>query len=179
MLALLTVFVVVNKTIKRDPQQGFEVVGSKAQLLYDSVFCKGQGCEHWSYEGRIQSNLKPFSFCATSLTSCVIGNVTSSHYERLESTWASLVFNWGAVFCLLYFLWIFKHLKYSKKTDDFSSEEARNRLLWSMIYYSCVYFQFLNTIHHKFPINIFFYSSMAYLMYFQSSSKEEANRKLD
>jgi hypothetical protein len=135
----------------------------KAQALFNSAFCKEEGCQHWSYQGRIESNLRPFRLCRESWVSCLIGNVQTPNYERIESTWGSLVANWGAIFCIIYLFWIFVHILKAQKVPMDLSTSDPDLIFWQMIFYSGLYFCLFNTVPYKFPINIVWYASMAFI----------------
>ncbi len=162
--ALIAV-VAISWAVQKLQPADFENASNKAVKLYQSAFCNQPGCEHWSYEGRIKSNLRPFALCREDAVSCMIGNVQTALYEKVESTWASLISNWGVFFCLLYMGWIVTHLKKPLGLTLDLSEEGKDHIIWSLIFITCIYFSFLNTIIYKYPINILFYASMAYMVF--------------
>jgi hypothetical protein len=144
-------------------QNSDEEASEKAQALFNSVFCKQEGCQHWSYRGRIESNLRPYRLCRENIASCFLGNIQTPNYEKVESTWGSLVANWGVIFCFLYLFWIFIHLLKAKKVLVTTSEFDSDLTFWLLVFFSVFFLSIFNTIPYKYPINIMWYASMAFL----------------
>lgn len=143
--------------------KGFEGVSAKLTYMYQAAFCVGPCWQNWSYRGRILSNQRPFEFCQDNISGCLFGNFNASRYERIESTWASLLVNWGSFFCIGFFLWLtfsFRHFK-SVMQNGFTEE---NRL-FVLVYLTCLFFLVFNVIVYRFPLNIVFYLALAYFAF--------------
>ncbi|PIS12072.1 MAG: hypothetical protein COT73_00280 [Bdellovibrio sp. CG10_big_fil_rev_8_21_14_0_10_47_8] len=175
---MLTIFIgtvvalvlLTNKVVEQIQPEASSVAENKFEQLYQSVFCQDAACQHRSYRGRIKSNLRPFELCSDDPLSCLIGNRKTAAYERIESTWASAVTNWGIIFCGLYFAWILTHLKLFRRLRLGNAQKLdKDILIWSLIFFSSIYFSFMNTLIYKFPINVLFYISMAYIHFHASN----------
>ncbi len=145
-------------------QNSADFASGKIKALYESISCSQEGCQHRSYSGRVISNLRPYTLCKESLSSCFIGNIQTDAYERLESTVGSLVANWGIVFCFLYIFWIGQHFALSFQIKDNLNPYDKNLLFWKIVFFSGLYFSIFNTMPYRLPINIIIYISLAYMM---------------
>ncbi len=150
-------------TTQHTHRESQDDASDKAQALFKSIFCKQEGCQHWSYKGRIESNLRPFRLCQEDAVSCVVGNIQTPLYEKVESTWGSLVANWGAIFCLLYLFWALKHLLKARKLPLDLSDPNPDLVFWSVVLFTGAFFCILNTVPYKYPVNILWYASLAFI----------------
>jgi hypothetical protein len=144
-------------------QNSDQSASEKAQALFNSAFCKQEGCQHWSYKGRIESNLRPLRFCKADPVACFTGNIREASYERIESSWGSLVVNWGIIFCIVYFVWAFRHLRSSRSIKLNLTHIDPDLITWHLIFFSCLIFCLFNVLPYKFPVNILWYASMAFI----------------
>jgi hypothetical protein len=110
---------------------------------------------HYSVQGRIQSNLYPINLCAENPGKCILGD-PDEKYHLLDSLWASMLVNWGAIFTIAY-LWIFlvvpiqRFRKLKGAENDFAK----------VIFYFYWIFSLFNMAAYKYPLNILFYLAVA------------------
>ncbi|MFZ4403295.1 MAG: hypothetical protein ACOYOK_04265 [Pseudobdellovibrionaceae bacterium] len=145
----------------------FSDITQKVFTVKENLQCTGASCSymHWSLKGRIVSNLKPIEVCKNDFIKCIIGDFSSSKYFRLESTWGSLAINFGVIFFIFYFIWVLRHLLKPAQLDNLNTEEQKDCFIWYLILYSSGFFALFSTITYRYPINVLFYSSMAYAYY--------------
>jgi hypothetical protein len=169
---ILLMFFVIEKIGTMNGQVG---VITKISYFKDSFFCVDTNCwRHWSYQGRIDSNLRPIELCRDDSLACVLGNFKSSLYERVESTWASLMVNWGLIYTMLFSTWVFRHLWWSFHSTQKQGPNADNEILWRWMFYSILIQAVLNVIIYRFPLNVLFYLCLAYF----SASRQLNKNKL-
>jgi len=162
---VVALFISLSWMVRQPRPTGYEMTSQKFQMLYQSLNCKDASCQQWFLKGRINSNLRPFEICKQDLTSCLFGNRLTGQYERLDSTWASLVANWGAIFCLLYFVWLAFHFKIPSHLSWDLTENGKQHVFWSLVFFSSFYYCLFNAVIYKYPVNIMLYFSMAYLSF--------------
>jgi hypothetical protein len=137
----------------------------KAKALWSSAFCgKGQNCEHhYSYEGRIQSNRLAIELCKQSWKSCVLGGYQQPSIKKVDSTFASLILNWGLIFASIFTAWIFWHIRLTWMLTKLQERNNFETGIWILIFFSSLAFGLFNTLVYKYPLNILFYLSMAFI----------------
>ncbi|MGZ5280150.1 MAG: hypothetical protein ACXWC9_09420 [Pseudobdellovibrionaceae bacterium] len=161
----VSLFVSLSWIVRKPRPDGYQMTSQKFQMLYQSLACQDANCQVWFLKGRIISNLRPFEICRQDLTSCLLGNRLTGRYERLDSTWGSLVANWGAIFCLLYVAWLAVHFKKPSRLSWDMTEDGKQNIFWSLVFFCCVYYALFNAVIYKYPVNIMLYFSMAYLSF--------------
>lgn len=170
---LLSEFALKNKL-----QNNSDALFVKSSAIFDAITCEGENCNttHWSYRGRIWSNKRPIELCQQDTFFCLFGQYKNPMHIRLESTWGFLAVNWGMIFCLLFVYWIFSHFRNFRQDLLCVSEDKNICHLWSVIFFSSLFFLIFNTIVHKYPVNILFYASMAYLQARREVKNEISSR---
>jgi NADH:ubiquinone oxidoreductase subunit H len=109
--------------------------------------------------------------CRESAVDCAFGNVHSSLYEKVEATWGSLVANWGVFFCFVYVFWALSHLVKARKIPLDISTSDPDLIFWSIVLYTGFFFCILNTVPYKYPVNILWYASLAYIQAYALKEK--------
>ncbi len=142
-----------------------DLMMNKLTALTDGLLCQGEQCAkiHWSLQGRIKSNMRAIELCQESFSKCLWGNFSSGQYERLDSTVASLMVNWGMLFTIVFFIWIFLTMVRVHKSLDLSSDKDPDCYLWNVIFISSLIFSLFNAVMYRYPVNIFMYLSMAWI----------------
>jgi len=177
LFCLIGAFYGVSRQMHNNPDKRFEGLTSKIGYLYGAWQCEDKNCyKYWSFQGRIESNLRPIRFCQQSFFLCLVGNLENSQFEKIESTPGSLVTNWGALFCFLFLSWCFFHISKLNYLHVNFSEIGKEDLLWSLIFISGLAFAAFNALMYRYPVNIFFYASMGYLHFRSESAQSLAVR---
>lgn len=165
-LVLVGVFSAVSWKMNQSEDKSFEGLTSKVQYLYGAWKCEGEKCyKYWSFQGRVVSNQHPFNLCQRDLAACLVGDIRTSRYERMESTFGSLVGNWGAIVFGLFFVWAGRHLLMLPYLFQKSLSDPKERQILALMFISGCFFAVFNTLIYRYPINVFFYVSMAFLLY--------------
>jgi hypothetical protein len=94
--------------------------------------------------------------CVTKPWVCVVGDQASSSYHRLDSTWASLVMNWGSLFTILYF-WLFLFWPMKIIWQNRAKIQSREQQICILVFIFFWGFSIFNTGIYKYPLNILFY----------------------
>jgi hypothetical protein len=168
---LAALFVSLSWMVRKPRPNGYEMTSQKFQMLYQSLTCKDADCQVWFLKGRIMSNLRPIEICRQDFVSCLLGNRQTDKYERLDSTWGSLVANWGAIFCVIYLGWLLFHFRIAAQLSWDRIEDNKDQAFWSLVFFSCLYYCVFNAIIYKYPVNIMLYFSMAYLSFRKDQKK--------
>jgi hypothetical protein len=158
----------------------FADMTQKVYTIRENIECSGRFCHkvHWSLEGRVLSNLKPLEVCQDNIWKCFIGDYSSAKYLRLESTWGSLAVNFGVIFFVFYLTWILQHVFKKSNSIAFNDELQKDFFIWTLIFYSSCFFALFSTIVYRYPVNILFYTSMAYI-YFCHQKYQSDNTALN
>lgn len=137
----------------------------KAKALWSSVFCEeGQSCEqHYSYVGRIQSNRLAIELCTQSWKGCVLGDYQQPSIKKVDSTFASLILNWGLIFTLIFTAWVLWHVRLTWLLSQIQGQIDFETGIWLLIFFSSLAFGLFNTLVYKYPLNILFYLAMAFI----------------
>lgn len=150
----------------------FDGITGKLFLLYDNLTCDTPWCHSrsWSLEGRVQSNYAPIKLCQSSVVNCLFGNFDTANYERVESTWGSLVINWGLIVCIAFFMWLFLDLRILF-SDAIRKHDVDS--MYVMLSVTLLVFLAVNVIIYRLPLNFLLYVCLAFFHYFRFQNESQ------
>lgn len=145
-------------------------VTEKIESFWNSMSCT-ENCEiDPSIKGRIISYKFTINMCKNDSRACLLGDIFSNKYFKLDSTIASIIANCGVIFGLLYsgLFFLLPMLKIERRTIM-----KYNLDLLFGVYVLFWAFGLFNTSIYKYPLNILFYLCLATMFSLGNDKKSQ------